>query len=642
MSRQVHDAPDRFLHSLIALLALSAVLGSPPELSAQAPLLPSARIEAIAAMLPERPAGVGRPISDRPAWEALSRHAAMKENLQEAEALLKEPLPETTDDLYLEYSRTGNRTHWQDLNFKRRGRLPVLVLAECVENKGRFIPALRALIESLCAERTWVMPAHDGGLANFKGTAITIDLASSSLGWSLATADWMLGERLGAPTRLLLQERVRQRILEPFEKMVTGRQKPDGWLTRDNNWNAVCLAGVTGAALALVEPRRERALFIAAAEKYSTYFLASFTPDGYCSEGVGYWNYGFGHYLLLGETVWQATAGRVDLLAGEKVRAPALYGARIEIVPGVCPAFADCAVNAQPSGDYLWYISRKWRLGLPGADAAPGLSVKYLFQVGLWAFPNSVSRPEPPAEPWPGPGARTWFEEAGVLIARPGDRKDCRLAVALKGGHNNENHNHNDVGSFIVVADGKLVLVDPGAEVYTRRTFSDRRYDSKVLNSFGHPVPLVAGRLQRTGPAARGRVLRTDFTDDADTLALDIRSAYQAPELEKLERTFVYSRDGTGSLTVIDDVAFKSPQAFGSAVVTFGEWKQLGPDRLRVADGGAAVEISVRAEGGEVGFKAEQIDEDLTARRKPTRIGIDFTQPVAKGRISLAITPAAR
>ena len=103
--------------------------------------------------------------------------------------------------------------------------------------------------------------------------------------------------------------------------------------------------------------------------------------------------------------------------------------------------------------------------------------------------------------------------------------------MALKGGNNGENHNHNDVGSYVVVSGGRAVLLDPGSEIYTARTFSRDRYESPVLSSFGHPVPLVAGRLQRTGAAARGRVVRTDFTDEQDTLVLDIASAYDEPAL---------------------------------------------------------------------------------------------------------------
>ena len=44
--------------------------------------------------------------------------------------------------------------------------------------------------------------------------------------------------------------------------------------------------------------------------------------------------------------------------------------------------------------------------------------------------------------------------------------------------------------------------------------------------------------------------LRAEFSEPQDTLALDIRSAYQVPELQRLERTFVYHRVAPASLTV--------------------------------------------------------------------------------------------
>jgi len=81
----------------------------------------------------------------------------------------------------------------------------------------------------------------------------------------------------------------------------------------------------------------------------------------------------------------------------------------------------------------------------------------------------------------------------------------------------------------MVVSGRSMIVCDPGAEVYTARTFSARRYDSDVLSSFGHPVPVVAGQLQRTGADARARVLRTEFGEAQDVLALDLRAAYAFP-----------------------------------------------------------------------------------------------------------------
>src|SRR5207244_11495456 len=123
-------------------------------------------------------------------------------------------------------------------------------------------------------------------------------------------------------------------------------------------------AGVTGTPLAQIEDRRQRAEQGAAAERYWRNFLRCFTPDGYWSEALGYWNYGFGHYVLLGETIHQATGGGLDLLALPEVKAPATFGARIQIIGGVSPAFADCAVSARPSAPLLWFLNRRFGLGL--------------------------------------------------------------------------------------------------------------------------------------------------------------------------------------------------------------------------------------------------------------------------------------
>ncbi|MGC9320311.1 MAG: hypothetical protein ACP5KN_19915, partial [Armatimonadota bacterium] len=302
--------------------------------------LDAQRAEEIAGMLPEQAEGLGRPITDRAAWERLGETEAYQSIVERAERLLDEPLPEQPDELYLEFSRTGNRSRWQRVANQRRGRLAPLVLAECVEDQGRFLPAIEELVEAICAERTWVMPAHDRSLANFNGERVDIDLASSALGWNMATASWLLADRLSEQTRALIAENVEARVLTPFEDMFSGEREHNWWMHTTNNWNAVCLAGVTGAGLAQIDQRQRRAEFVAAAEQYSMNFLRGFTEDGYCSEGLGYWNYGFGNYVLLADTVWQATDGGLDLLAREEALQPALFGARIQIIGGVAPAFA--------------------------------------------------------------------------------------------------------------------------------------------------------------------------------------------------------------------------------------------------------------------------------------------------------------
>jgi len=63
-------------------------------------------------------------------------------------------------------------------------------------------------------------------------------------------------------------------------------------------------------------------------------------------------------------------------------------------------------------------------------------------------------------------------------------------------------------------------------------------------------------------------VVSHDFTDSTDTLVLDISSAYDVLELKKLQRKFVYSRLGSGCLSVTDEVAFSKPCDFGTDPVS--------------------------------------------------------------------------
>jgi hypothetical protein len=599
-----------------------------------------AREKEIASLLSKKPAGFGTPITDRNTWKRLAKNDSFKSVISEAEKLLKESIPEQPDDLYLDFSRTGNRTRWQRIAGRRRGRIHTLVLAECIEDKGRFLPAFEEIVRAICSEKTWVMPAHDRSLTNFKETSIDIDLGSSMLAWSLATADYLLAEKLSPDARRLIRDNLEKRIFKPYEDMVKGKRNKNWWMTGTNNWNAVCLGSVTGPALAVIESPRRRALFIAAAEKYSKNFLKGFTDDGYCSEGLGYWNYGFGYYIMLSETIYQATKGKVDLLRDPKVKQIATFGSNIEILNRVYPAFADCSVRAQPGSHLMYFVSRRFGLGLRSLEQIdPVSSSGGLYHSMMYSFPNSASRPPPAQIASKGPGIRSWFDKAGVLISRPNTGSSSRLAIALKGGHNSEHHNHNDVGSFIVVLGDKPLLLDPGGEVYTARTFSGRRYESNVLNSYGHPVPIVAGKLQRTGSRARGQVVRKTLANNTDILVLDISSAYDVPELKKLERQFVYSRLESDSLLVTDEVKFSQPCKFGTALITFGNWKQTSPSTLIVYDSGEALRIEIKVAGANFEIRPKTIEEDVSARKQPTRIGINLKGAVNKALISLKITP---
>ena len=602
------------------------------------------RVRQISGMLTPSPTGVGQPIDDREAWDRLGGMGTFQQVLTSANSLLAEPIPELTEDIYLDHVRTGAQEVYNEYSNSTRPRFTNLVLAECLEDRGRFLEAIHESIRALCAEPTWVHAFHDPKLRNWKREAIEIDLNTASLAGNMATTVHFLGDRLAGDVQQLIRAETDRRIFQPFLQMLDGvgvflnQPKPFQWLELIHNWCAVCLSGVVGAALALIEAPDQRAVYVAAAERYIHNFLAGFPADGSCSEGLGYWGYGFGHFLLLAETIWQATEGKVDLFDDEVVREVAQYGARMEIMPGIYPVFADCTPGVTPSADSMRYVSLKFGLGLRAwEECEPEASNTQ--SVGIHAFPNSATRAaDQGAAMIPlNVGIRSWFRDAGLYVGRADTADTTAIGVAFKGGNNAEGHNHNDLGSFVIALNGKLLLVDPGSELYTARTFSANRYDSNVLNSYGHSVPLVGGKLQSTGTTAVAELVRREFGEAEDLVTYDLSSAYDLPHLTRLQRTFRRSHDPSG-LTVEDEVEFAKPTAFGTALVTFAKWRQIESDAVLVYDGDEAVRINLSVEGGPFEISAEQIEEDVRVEGYPTRIGINLQEPAEQATIQTIIT----
>jgi len=594
----------------------------------------TARIAQIAAWLAPAPHGLGRPATDREAWNRLAALPEAAAILRDAEKAMNAPPPDLPDALYLEFTTTGNRRNYERPYGQRSHRLTALLLAECLEDKGRFLPALERDLLAVCGERSWTMPAHDADLGNFKGTRLTIDLGSSARGWLLAETDAWLGHRLSPAVRERLRGEVRRRVLDPYLNAVrNGNINGNWWMRGDNNWNAVCSAGVVCCALALLEPREERALVLAAMEFSNPFFISGFTDDGYCSEGMGYWNYGFGHYVMMGLAVRAATGSRLDIFAGDKLPRIAEYAKGYQIQPGRSPWFADG--GGAPSHDVWALIRQVYPAAVPTDLPAPSLLKGGHATVGLRAFGQ-----EPPAaaaaERLP---PRTYFKDAQVLITRPGGApNDVPFGAAVKGGHNAEQHNHNDVGSYAAVLDGVEMLGDPGGEIYTRRTFSRERYVSPMLNSYGHPVPVVAGRLQAVGRHAAARVLEASFTDERDRFRLDLAAAYRVPALASLTRTFTHDRTAR-VLEISDEVRFTAPQTLSVPIITYREVTRIDDTTLHLHDKQRGVEVKITAEGGAWRLEEEQLENP--GKASPRRLAVTFAAPVTSARVCVTVMPLA-
>lgn len=586
-----------------------------------------ARIDEIAAWLPERPAADGARITDRAAWDRLAATPHGAREVKAAAALLSRPVPDAPDAEYLEFSQNGNRSRYQTSLFRRMGGFRRLVVAECLEDRGRFIPKIADYVDAFAAQRSWTLPAHDGALTCFNG-APHVDLVSGELSLTLAfCSDW-LGDRLPAATRAKIRVEVERRTFRPHLDHARGVRKIPGhwWLHAGNNWNSVCNACVVRAALALVEDRRLRAEFVAIAEASVPFALKGYTDDGYCSEGMGYWNYGWGHHLQMGLSVRAATGGRVDLFADPKCKTVMRYAYGFQILNGQSPHFADGGGNADAAnlalGRQIWpdFVNTA-ALKSPAFSGHPAV-------FSLRAFGQEPAPVAPTLDILP---PRSWFPDAQVLLARARHpEQTLTFGVGFKGGHNAELHNHNDIGSYYVMLDGVEMTGDPGGEVYTRRTFSKDRYVSKVLNSYGHPVPVVGGQLQRTGRRAAAKVLRASFTDAKDEVAIEYAAAYAVPALKSLVRTLAFDRV-RNVLTVSDHIVCTAPTAFEVPVITYRTWRKNEAATAFTFDKSATtqrkLEMAVAA-SAPVRFREERIENP--SRPDVQRLAFAFEAPVTE------------
>jgi len=602
--------------------------------------LNEADIHATELLVSEDPVVICPGIDNRAFWDRIGSIEQAAAMLKKACRLSMEDLPSLSDELYLDYSKTGNRRRYETECFSRRDRLLPLTVAECLENQGRFLPAIEYIIKELCKEKTWVLPAHDPHLGNFNGEWIDIDLFSAMLGINLTTIWQLLSSKLSRETKELIETNVRRRIIEPSRMMIQGERTYNWWLTHDNNWNPVCLAGVMGCALMMEESKESRAFFITAAEKYSRMYIEGFCDDGCCSEGVGYWNFGFTNYMVLARVVSLATKEKVDLYDRPHIPAIVEYGVKIEIINSVYPAFADCRMGISPSPIVLEFFSRRG-VRIP-RQPAQEFTTK-LFESQLYEFASFASLltdqidSVAAADTTHITALRTHFEDNDILICRPGTHTGNQLGLALKAGHNDEMHNHNDVGSYVIAVNNETVLLDLGSEVYTRKTFSSRRYESAICNSYGHPVPVVAGTLQQDGRKYQGHIVQREFSDERDTIELDIREAYAVPSLVELQRTFVYSREGTGMVTITDKVRFSTPEQFETALITMGSVELLDSNHIRIQSGKEGVEAVIESSDGDFEILTEEIDADLRVPGELTRIGIRLRKAAMQAAVKVTI-----
>jgi hypothetical protein len=300
--------------------------------------------------------------------------------------------------------------------------------------------------------------------------------------------------------------------------------------------------------LRLVEEGATRRQLVVEAVAVLDRYAAALPEDGACDEGHDYWWHGPCRLLEALALLRHATCGKLDAFSIERLRRTVAFPHNTHLGG---PWFVNHAdASASPGPEHPWHAL--CRLGaLTGDQAAMNHARVRRLDLGLrdatWPAPpaDSLGRValaladrrwlHAPAAESPLP-ASAWYASTEVMVARERAGSASGLAVAAKGGHNGERHNHNDVGSAVVALDGTPFLVDAGRPTYTAQTFGPDRYTMWALRSDWHNVPLIRGQGQGTGTVFRARRV-TAVTGEAQAVfEADLANAYDAPGLATWRR----------------------------------------------------------------------------------------------------------
>ena len=502
---------------------------------------------------------------------------------------------------FAEYKKTGNRTHYETLMFEKRRQLAALVMAELIEAQQRFMPDIVNGLMSTLEETWWGLPAHYKTEVP-RTEDQTVDLFNAETAALVAYTRHVLSDEIGHFSPLLNQridQEISRRMLQPAVK------NRYWWKTAGMNWNPWICSNWAACVLFCEHDETRRTEAIRQIQQACKTFMAAYPADGGCDEGPHYWDRAA---ASLFETLYLLQAD--SLLQSDKLKAMESYIYKMYIASGYAVNFADAHgcramlnINiAYPFGlmtgdktmcQYAAWVGRQDDVLHQAARLYnksgnwPSLGRELIFLKHIQAFMH-----ETPREPHL---SDVWLPNLQIMTARD-------PFVAMKGGHNGESHNHNDVGSFIVycqelTANGQELtaplFIDPGVGEYTSKTFSQQRYDIWTMQSDYHNLPRINGYSQHDGKAYKARVV----SHKPGLLTLDISGAYPAEaQIQRWLRTVKVKKGKQVEIT--EDFALKSclaptqlmlitpiePQLTKPGIVTLGshtlayDAKQLTPE----------------------------------------------------------------
>lgn len=594
-------------HSLLtglALFFLTAGIGTPPARAYEHRDLLKNSTSQTALKESLLPAGKWVPYpayADRAAWDSLTgpfRNAI----IDAGERRLDYRWLTVPAMAYMEYRTTGNRNVMQRPYGENAAALKDLLLAELAEGKGRFVPQLVNGLWQTCEMTSWAYSAHLGvqqshsPLPDF-GEHI-IDLGAGERAALVAWAYYFLHNEFDRITPQIngrLLHELQRRIVRPYREhgyWWTGLGIRPGSRVI-NNWNPWCNYNVLLTCLLTEQQPDSLAAEVWQTMRSTDEFINYVKGDGACEEGPSYWPHAAGKLYDYLDLLARATGGSVNLFENRLVKSMGEYMARTYVGDGWVVNFADASARGGGPAELIFSYGRDVKSPLMTGYAAYLRDRAGKGRRGQYnpASAGDISRclrallnrtELEAAEARLPQATYTWYPETEFCYMT----SPQELFLACKGGHNNESHNHNDVGTFSLYANRVPLFVDAGVGTYTRQTFGKERYSIWTMQSDWHNLPRINGTPQRNG--GRFRATGTRFDARRNTFSTNIATAYPP---EAGARSWVRSYTLSGSRVTITDRFELADATTPNEInfLTWGETDTTHPGRVTLnADGQTA------------------------------------------------------
>ncbi len=455
-------------------------------------------------------------------WREVREHPYFaryrKELLEKAEEYMASEPPVLKFSLIHRYVLDGNRELFERVHTEYFARMKCYFSAYLLTEDEKYISPLADIIWNICDFESWSIPAHVAEKLPIDERRKNLDLCSTIAGFELSEVIYYVGDKLPELVKRRALAEIRYRVIDSYKYCTPKRY---WWLKAENNWSAVCIAAILGTFIYAADEEETREQLPRMIESARCY-LRGFTEDGCCGEGYSYWEYGFSFFCIFARFVEEFTDGEINLFEDELVRKIAHFQENVPLNERQCVNFSDAPVEFNPPTWLTHFLKSKYPdLKIPAlqSQAVPSSRLHHI----LWENPNmcesSLNANEPHSFSFP---VAQWF------IYR-----NAKYAFACKAGHNQEQHNHNDVGSFIFSVGDGIAFADSGVGQYTRQYFSSERYDLMVCSSRGHSVPIINGEYQKTiGDKAEV------YIQGKDRYCFSVEKVYGIESLKKLTRDF--------------------------------------------------------------------------------------------------------